>query len=412
MHMKKTIIFFVILLLTGLTVFAQAPDMSFYTDEYNRTGATIFEMLDILQAVRDENLTGIGDFYLNAIRVYINRFPNFQHNHERAAIEESARIILRGLAAEKYTEAAPYVWTLVQYFDIIHPQNEGLIMYEAYVAMGQIGGSEFAHYIAVHLGEFNSSATPDTHTKGKIQRVVPGAINALEALRDPIGVKPVFYASIGWYDTDIRAIASQALPNIIDDPGEIISEIIRDPFNGPNVKITAWQEMLKTKASNASKAKVAAAALETSYTFIAPSRESQSVLRAMRMSAIDTIRLMGVEDESVYAYIERTYREAFDTPNTDFEIITLVVRTLSTVKTEEAVDLLTEFLRGLHSRRQSGPWGIVERDIMQIVIPALASTGTRSRLSLQLLAVISRSSLYTGAEQNWARNALTTLSNN
>ncbi|MCL2210049.1 MAG: hypothetical protein FWC19_09835 [Treponema sp.] len=410
--MKSKYKIFVVLLLTGMTIFAQAPDMSFYIEEYNRTNSTIFQMLDILQAVRDEKLTGIGSFYHDALKVYITRYPNFQHNHEREAIEEAARIILRGLAAEKYTEAAPQVWTLVQYFDIIHPQNEGLIMYEAYVTMGQIGGKEFAHYIAIHLQEFNNSATPDLHTKAEIQRVVPGAVNALEALREPVGVKPVFYASIGWYDADIKAIASQAFPNIVDDPGEIIDEVIRDPFNGPSVKLTAWQEMLRTKASAASKAKVAATALEISYTFIAPSRESQSVLRTMRMSAIDTIRLMGVADDSVYAFIERTYREAFDTPNTDFEIITLIVRTLSTVKTDEAVDLLTEFLRGLHSRRQSGPWGIVERDIMQIVIPALAATGTKSRLSIQLLTVISRSSLYTGAEQIWARNALSALTSN
>lgn len=406
--MKKACLVIVVFLLAGMA-FANNSDLSFYTEEYNKTGATVFELLDVLLAVKEENLTGIGDFYLNAIKVFIQRLPNYSSNHERTAVEEAARLILRGLAAEKQIEAAPQIWLLLQYFDIVHPQNDGFIMYETYVAMGQIGAKEYAPHFAGHLENYNQSATPDQHLKTIIQRVVPGIVNALEALREPVGVKPVFYVSIGWYDTDIRAIASAAIPNIVDDPGEIISEIILDPFNGPSVKSAAWQEMLKTKAGNESKGIVAAVALETSYTFIAPYRESQSILRAMRMSAIDTIRIVGVQDSSVYAFLERTYREAFDTPNTDFEIITLIIRTLTTLKTDESVDLLTEFLRGLHSRRRSGPWGITERDIMQIIIPAIGTTGTQSRMTLQLLTIIQNSSMYTNAEQTWARNALTAL---
>lgn len=408
--MKRAFLPIIILLAAGVA-FAQQPavDMTFYTQEFNRTGATVFELLDILQAVRDENQQGIGSFYNNAARVFLNRLPNFASNRERIAVEECSRIILRGIAAEKNTESAQFVWNLLQYYDIAHQQNDGYLMYEAFVTLGQIDAKDYANNLANYLYHFNDSATPEFQTKIKIHRVVPGIINALEALHEPVGVKPVFFASIGWYDTDVKEVASTALPNIMSDPGEIISEIIRDPFNGPIVKNTAWQEMLRTKANNASKAKVAAVALETSYTFIAPSRESQSVLRAMRMSAIDTIRLMGVEEEAVYAFLERTYREAFDTPYTDFEIITLVVRTLASVKTEESVDLLTEFLRGLHSRRRSGPWGISERDIMQIIIPALANTETKSRLTIQLLTVIQNSSMYTNAEQTWARTALSKL---
>ena len=410
MPMKRALIPIIILLAAGMaSAQQQAVDMSFYTQEFNRTGATVYELLDILRAVRDENQEGIGSFYNNAARTFLNRLPNFAGNRERLAVEECSRLLLRGIAAEKHTESAQYVWTLLHYFDIVHQQNDGYLMYEAFVAMGEIGAKDYATNLANYLYHYNDSATPEFQTKIKIHRVVPGIINALEALHEPVGVKPVFFVSIGWYDTDVKEVASTALPNIMDDPGEIISEIIRDPFNGPSIKNTAWQEMLRTKASNASKAKVAAVALETSYTFIAPSRESQSVLRSMRMSAIDTIRLMGIEDDSVYAFLERTYREAFDTPYTDFEVITLVVRTLAAVKTEEAVDLLTEFLRVLHSRRRSGPWGISERDIMQIIIPAIANTETKSRLAVQLLTVIQNSSLYTNAEQTWARNALSRL---
>jgi len=199
---------------------------------------------------------------------------------------------------------------------------------------------------------------------------------------------------------------------LMDALGEIIPDIIigiiNDPFTTTGVKNTAWQELLRSRVSDTAKAKVAAVAFARSYP---PTNTNiETVSRFMRMSAIDAIRQFGVADDSVYPYFERTYRESYEIANTDFEMIVLLIRTLSTIKTDEAVDLLTEFLRGLHSRRRSGPWGIVERDLMHIIISAIGNTGTESRASIQLLTVISRASIYTGAEQQWARDALTALS--
>jgi|GEM_PF-338085 len=411
--MKRTSLLIVFLLLAGMTVSAQNTDMSFYTREFNRSDTTIFELLDILQMVRDENTTGIGEFYHNAIRVYLRRLPNFGSNRERNAVEEAARLILRGLSTEKHTEAASYVWSFIQFFDIASVLNDGLIMYEALYTMGEIDGKMYASNIAAILDGYNERATTDQRVKSKVQRVVPGAVHALEVLAEPVGIRPVFFTSIGWYDPEVKAIASTALHNLMtandEIIGDVISEVILNHFNLPNIKYTAWQEMLNSDTSNRAKSQVAMAAIEASYTFIASSAESQGLLRFMRLSAIDAIRQFGTENEAIYPYLERTYREAFETPNTDFEVIILVTRTLSALRTDEAVDLLTEFLRGLHSRRRSGPWGVPERDLMNIVIPAIASTGTQSRATIQLLTIISRNSLYTNAEQNWAGNALRIL---
>ena len=410
--MKRTFILIIILLLSGMTVFAQSPDMSFYTEEYNRSNATVYELLSVLQMVKDENLTGIGDFYQNAIGVFIQRLPNFSGNQDRVAVEEASRLLLRGLASEQHTDSASYVWLLIQYFDIASQQNDGYLMYEALVAMGQIDGKFYASHLAGLLESFNDRPTTDIMVKSKIQRVVPGIINALETLGEPIGVKPIFFSTIGWYDNDVKAIASSALGNLMDALGEIIPDIIigilQDPFNTSTVKNAAWQEFTRINVSSASRARVAAAALEASYP--PTSRESQAFLRTMRLSAINAIRLTEVSDDSVYAYLERTYREAYETSNTDMESIIYVVRALSAVKTDEAVDLLTEFLRGIHSRRRSGPWGNIEREIMNILVQAIAATGTQSRTTIQLLTLIQGSSIYTGAEQSWARNALSILS--
>jgi len=411
--MKRTTIFIIILLFTGMAVFAQGADLSLYTQEINRSDVTIFEIYDVLQAVRDGEYTGIGEFYQDALGVFLRRLMNYGSNYERVPVEESARIILRGLAAEKHTEAAPLIWRLVQYFDITNQANDGYLMYEALVALGEIGAKDYASHIAIILENYNERINADFNFKSKIHLVAPGAITALETLGVAVGVRPVFFASVGWFDSDLKEIASNALVNIMNGLGEVIShivsEIIKDPFNGPNVKNAAWQQLLRTQTPNNVKAQVAVAALEASYIFHATSRETQGILREMRLSSINVIREMGIEDDAVYPFLERTYREAFETGSTDFETIILVVRTLTAARTDEAVELLNEFLRGLHSRRRSGPWGTIERDMMNIIITALASTETKSQNTIQLLTVISRSSLYTGAEQNWARTALMQL---
>ena len=412
--MKRIFIIFVILSVSGMAVSAQSPDMSLYNQEINRSDATVFDMLDILKMVKDENLTGIGEFYNNAVRVFIRRLPNFSSNHERLAVEESARLLFRGLAAEKHTAAAASVWSLIRYFDIAAPQNDGFIMYEGIVCMGQIGAKDYASHLSILLEGYNlRTSTPDMLVRGRIHKVVPGIIIALEALNELVGVRPVFFASIGWYDNEVIVVAANSLQNMMNSlhstVGEVIGDIVKDPFNNANVKNTAWRELLRTQADDKVKAQVAATVLEVSFAFAASNYETRMLLRNMRISAIEIINAMGVEDHSVYAFFERAYREAYETGHTDFDIINLVVRTLGVIKSEEAVDLLTMFLRQLNSKRRSGPWGNVERDIFERVVSAIAATGTKATPTVQLLTIIAHSSLYTNAEQARAKDALAAL---
>jgi len=412
--MKRTIIIFVILLSIGMPVFAQM-DISFYIHEYNRSDATVFDMLDLLRAVRDEERADNENWYYNAITVFIQKLPNFQNSaRERFAIEECSRIMLRGLAAEKNDKASYQIWQLLEFFNISSYQNDGFLMFEAIVALGQVNARDYLVPLADLLTYYNERRNTDAHSKTRMQRVVPALFAALETLNDPYGVRPLFFATIGWYSNDINAQASSSLTRLMDSLGEVIGDIIiaiiQDPFNGPLPKNAAWQELLRTHVSETIKAKVAVAALEASYTFVSQSYESRILLRTMRMTSIDVIRAMGIQSDNVYAFLERAYREAFDTPNTDFEEIILVVRTLTAAKTDQAIDLLTEFLRWIHSRRQSGPWTHTEREIMYLLIQAIGSTGTQSRTALQLLFTISHSSMYTEAEQNLARDAINNLS--
>jgi hypothetical protein len=301
---------------------------------------------------------------------------------------------------------------LVQYLDVLrNDTTDGLAMQEALVALGQIGDKTYVPHIVLVLDDCNTQQTQDVETRRRIQRAVAGCVNALEALHDVEGYRPVFFAYVGWYDPAIRNMAYNALPNIVDDPGDVIAEIIRDASNNPGVKLRAWQEMLRTNAPDSSKAKVAAVALDTGWNYQTSNTALQRDSRTMRMSAIDTIRLMGVQDDSVYANLNKSYSNNFVNNVPDYDEMRKTIDALAAIKTDNAVNLLLGFLNELNNRRRSGAWGNKERQCMQLIVPALGATGTQSQEVILLLTTIQRSQDYTGAEQGWARDALRQLGN-
>jgi len=386
-----------------------AQDMSYYSEEFFKPDATFRERREILDTIRTAKITGIGEFYHNALKLLTLRYPDVKTIDDRKDTEESVKMVCAGLIAEKYTAAAPDLWQIIQFCDVIYPQNDGLTMQDVLVAIGQLGGTQFVPQIVLRLHDFNNSLVSDVETKRRVQRAVVGCISALENLHDITGFRPVFFASVGWYDPAIKRIASVALPNIVEDPGEVIIELIVDPSNVPSIKYEAWREMLRTRAPDASKAKVAAVALAVGWNYTTPNVTFQKNLREMRMSAIDTIRMLGAADNSVYTNLEKSYTNNFINTVPDYDEIRKTVNALSALATDEAVNLLYNFLKDLNARRRSGPWSNKERQLLQWVIPALGGTRTSSMDVRLLLTTIQRSSDYTGAEQRWAADAIKQL---
>jgi hypothetical protein len=403
----KRILLTLILLITAMAVFSQ--DMTAYTSEYTRTDGTFTERLMLLEAVRDAQLTGIGEFYHSALRYFISRVPDIRTATERDAAEKYAVILCQGLGAEKYTDAAGEVWRVTELFDVAREANDGNAMQTALIALGQIDAQAFVPQIVQRLNNFNTQSITNPETRRRVQMAVVGCVNALEALHDIRGYRPVFFVSVGAYDPGIREIAANALPNIVDDPGDVLIEVIRDTSSTPRIKLTAWNEMLRTRAPDASKARVASAALAIGWSYSTNIQEYVRNLRDMRKSAIDTIRQHGVSDDSVYTNLEFSYSRNFINNAPDFDEIMLTLNALTAIKTDEAVALLYKFLQELNTRRRSGPWGNKERQIFEWVVACIGRTGTQSVDVRLLLTTITRTASYTSREQTMARDALTAL---
>jgi len=403
----KSIIIFIVILFVGMTVYGQ--DMSYFTSEYMRSDGTFAERLAVLEAVRSAEITDIGEFYHEALKFLLIRAPDIRNNAEQLDAERAALILCQELGAAKYSPAALELWQTAVLFDVSGNANEGNTMRAALIALGQVDGKAFLPHIVQRLNDLNNNIVKNPVQRSRNQMAVIGCINALEALSDISGYRPVFFASIGPYDPAVKDIALRALPNIVDDPSEVIINIIQNIDNDPQVKLAVWRETFRTKMPDSSKAKVAAAALETGWMYQTQNRNFQTQLREMRKSAIDTIRQVGVADDSVYANLEKSYNNNFATSSPDYDEIMITLNALTAISSEQSVELIHKFLREINHRRRSGPWGNKERRVFEWLVSCIGKTGTRSVEVRLLLTTIQRNSVYTPAEQNMAANALKAL---
>ncbi len=401
-----------ILCLAGIPLFAQNVNVSGLLNDYKRQDGTFAERYEILEIVRDSGSTGIGEFYHEALKFLILRLPDIVSRADQDIAERSAVIVCQGIGAEKYSDASHDLWQTVEAFDVTRPlartriNFEGQAMQAALTAIGQVDARNFVPAIVQRLNQLNSETFRDPDTRRRIQRAVVGCISALETFKDISGYRPVFYVYMGSYDGAVKTIASNALPNITDDPSDVIIEIIMSSSSNPPVKLEAWKELLRTRAPDESKARAAAAALSTGWTFATTDRGYQASLREMRKGAIDIIRECGVANDSVYADLKKSYSANFISDRPDNDEVMLTLNALGAIGSDQAVSLLYGFLQELNARRRSGPWGNKERMYFEWVVLCIGATGTKSPEVVLLLTTIHRNSNYTRREQSMAERAL------
>jgi len=405
--MKRLSLLFIVSLFTGMMVPCQ--EMSYFTQRYMEPEGTFAQRLVILETIRDEGITGIGDFYRSALRFLILRSPDIKTAAERSDAEQSVVILAKGLGAEKYTAAALELWQAVELFDVRGNVNDGNAMRESLLALGQVNGKDFIPQIVHRLNMFNSESAKNAEHRRRTQMGVMGCITALESLKDIRGFRPVFFASVGPYDQVVKELAFKALPNIAEDPADAIIDIIREPSSNPDVKLMVWNEMFRLKMPDSSKPKVAAAALEVGWNYMTSNKRFQVNLSELRKGAIGIISQFGVSNDSVYVNLEKSYSRNFTSNNFDIDEVKAVSNALSAIKSEQAVNLLYKFLKGIDDRRRTNTWGNKERICFELIVTAIGATKTQSMDVRLLLMTISRNSMYTPKERDLASAAISAL---
>jgi hypothetical protein len=361
--LMKTLILRVFVFFNAFVLFGQTANLDMWAEVYNGE-STISGQLVTLQAVAKQGGSDSGPFFAAALSRLLYQYPTIRRPIDSSAADECAMIIARELGAAKYTAAGPDLWKAVETF------TNPLVRSEAVIALGKAGATDYLPHVVQLLTSLNARIPSEQEVQIRDSRVAYGAILSLENYKDISGYLPVFFASTGWYDSRIRSQAAISLPAITSDPTEPLLQVLRSPGYPYSTKYLALQSQEASRASESSKARVAAAALAEGWRAATTDVHQRNELAQMRKLAVDMIRRYGMgDDNTVYTNLGRCYREGIDI-NEKLD----AVQALSAIATNQAAFLLNSFIIALHQRRQSNSLTREDDQLIRALIVALGAT--------------------------------------
>jgi hypothetical protein len=265
------------------------------------------------------------------------------------------------------------------------------------MALGRIRAVTYLPQVIRVLDNLNLKPTPD-RLNG--ERVAFGAIISLEKFQDPSGYLPVFLASAGWYSQRIRTQATKSLPFIAKDPSPFMIEIVKSVKYDYPTKFLALQTLDKTNVDNKNKSEIAVAALAEGQKAVGNDVQLSTILANMRKQALTMINRYKSNDPSLYLLLRRSYTNGYD-----LQEKILAVNAISSQRTDDAADLLSEFLLALNERL---PLNRDQDQLIREIIRGLGITGRpRARTALSTVAMHD----YTPAIKTLASQAMTQIPN-
>ena len=374
--MKKTTVLFVVMIAVGVLCFADQEEIDMYEYLYN-VSISHAAKLDILQNMAEGEYSGAGEFYTRALRRLIADYNNIKDVTERHAADEQVTILSKLIGNERYSQAAPDLWLVVDGF------AAPLVKAEALMALGKIHTDMYLPQVIRVLESLNTTPTAD-RLYG--ERVAFGAILALEKFQDPSGYLPVYFASIGWYSDRIKSQANRSLPLIAEDPTPFMMEVIKGPGHNYYAKNAALRSMEAAKVDNKNKAEVAVAALTEGWRGATTDVQLRVTLADMRKLAINMINRYKTDDESVYPLLARSYTQGIDA---DEKLSAIAA--LASLGTEESAQRLSNFLMTLNNRRLNNVTTREDEQMVRAIIPALG----------QAAQIVSRPALEAVGASSW-----------
>jgi HEAT repeat protein len=342
-----------------LTAFAEEA-LEFYSNELNNA-LTVADQLSILRIVRDAELEDSASFYASALSRLLTVYPNIRNNQELDAADECMRLLTDQLSEAQYTEAGQDLWRVVQVV------RNPLVKSDALIALGKVGATDLLPQVVQTL--LDTNAEPISNRLSG-ERIAYGAILSLENYKDPTGYLPVFFAAHGWYSQWVRTQAETSLPLIAEDPSEALIEVIHRPGYGYTYKYLALRSLEASEIADESKVQAALAGLYEGWRASTNVPQQQRDLVSMRKLAIDMITRYGIEDETVYPLLERSYKKGVD----EEERIG-AIGALSKIGTEDATKLLVSFIALMNNSLERGILTQQDERFLRVLLPALGATG-------------------------------------
>ncbi|MDP3179999.1 MAG: hypothetical protein Q8M76_18955, partial [Spirochaetaceae bacterium] len=192
-------------------------------------------------------------------------------------------------------------------WDVVLQVPDSLAKAEALISIGKLRAVEYAERISLYLRDLNFSPTQDADDG---EKRAYGAIIALEKLRDIRGFSPVFFASEAWYSRRVRLQAERSLLDIVDDPTDAISEIVR--LETPERKLRALTAEMSSKATAARKIGVAIQALDLGHQRIARDKNEGLAFAELRKYALRSLIGYKAQGTAPVSGCKESYERGFD----------------------------------------------------------------------------------------------------
>jgi HEAT repeat protein len=358
--MKKSVIFFILISAVTVLGFAVGEDIDVYVHLYNSSPTTTAQ-LDVLQNMAGASLSGAGEFYSSALKRLLSEYRNIKNVTEKNAADEQAMLLASLLGTEKYTQAAPDLWAVVDVFEA------PLVKSEAMIALGKIRATAYLPRI-IRILESTNVAPTANRLEG--ERIAFGTIVALEKYQDPSGYLPVFFASVGWYSKRIQDQAVRSLDFIAEDPVPYMLNIVKGASFNYDTKYAAVKAVETSKrVNNKKKADVAVAGLGEGWRSSTSDAHNRVVLADMRKLSIQMINKYRTDDEAIYPLLERSYTLG------DMDEKLATVAALASQRTAKSAEQLSKFLMDLNVKRLNGNIKQEDEQAVRAIIPALGQTG-------------------------------------
>jgi hypothetical protein len=279
--MKRLLMLALILSFCSFGAFALNEDVVAWEQIYRKADSDeqrLAVMLKIMQ-FKDRDFTPLLAESLD--RLMTRRIEDGPQK-DRLAKNSLARLIVQELGNLNSADSAESVYNL--YVEVKEPVLKG----EAAVTLGKMRAVRYADRLALDLSSLN--LRPDPVSPRDQEILALALVQALDAMRSPIGYEPVFLAARAWYSSSsrVRETAQSALSTMVDDPTDSVLKIM---VSNPSIEIksAALESALSSRAPMERKASIASVALKTGIERVGTDQASKAAISRLRIAAMNAL---------------------------------------------------------------------------------------------------------------------------
>lgn len=348
----KTTMIILIAVAAAVPVFGNEMS-AVWTRIYNSTDQ-LEAKLAVMQNIVDLHNRDMEPVITEALKDIVYTIDNSRSFSEEQQYNDLTRMMVRELGSLKAVDAAP------EMYRVMRDTDDEFLRSVAIVGLGTAGARDYADEIAEMLRKLNNEIIFIENIEQR-ESVVNACTLALERLKHPVGFEPVFFAAIGNYSRDAAMKADRALKNMLEDPTDLLVEIVKDD-NTFKTRLAAIEVENRSAAPVERKSEVAIAAIEVSLVYNAATPEERQYQTRTKVRACELIRDLGTASPDAVKWLSMMLKSS-----TNVNELIICLQALGTYESDEAVAVLSDYLSVANERRASGILYKDERAIRECI---------------------------------------------